>query len=219
MTFINIKSSNLFDKYIGESEKIVSAMFSLARKLAPSVIFIDEIDTILFNRGNSSSHSSYSSTLGLFLSEWDGLTSSPSSAPVVVLGATNRPQDIDDAFRRRMPVSIETKAPSLSGRVDILEKMLSSELLDESVSVHEVAVRSEGFTGSDLKELVRSANTVRAKETIEAFKAHNRAASGKTHGSGPAFKMSVRAMCMTDFYGALAKMQAAGVLQQDYATV
>lgn len=92
VTFINIKSSNLFEKYIGESEKVVTALFSLARKLAPTVVFIDEIDTILFNRSNSSAHASYSSTLGLFLSEWDGLTSNPNQAPVVVLGATNRPQ-------------------------------------------------------------------------------------------------------------------------------
>lgn len=178
------------------------AMFSLARKLAPSIIFIDEIDTLLFNR-NGSTHHLYSSTHGVFLSEWDGLSSSPNAAPVVILGATNRPQDIDDAFRRRMPVSIETRTPTTEGRRDILEKMLSNEHLDETVSLEEVAICSEGFSGSDLRELVRAVNTVRAKEMIESFKDFQKSGS-KGH-----FHSTPRPLCMNDFHSALSKLRKA----------
>jgi ATPase family AAA domain-containing protein 1 len=220
VTFINIKASNLFEKYIGESEKIVAAVFSLARKLAPSVIFIDEIDTILFNRNQSSNaHAAYSSTLGLFLSEWDGLTASPEALPVVVLGATNRPQDIDEAFRRRMPVSIETKAPNLDGRRDILSKILSSDALDIDVSLHEIAIRSEGMTGSDLRELCRSANTVRARELIMKFKdMQNDKLNGESAVvlSNPSENGVTRALCMNDFNIALSKMVASGKVIQDF---
>lgn len=101
-TFLNVKADVLIEKYIGESEKRVAAMFSLAKKLAPTILFLDEIDTVLFNRSTSSSHAAYSSSMGIFLSEWDGLlTSKDASLPVIVLGATNRPQDIDEAFKRR----------------------------------------------------------------------------------------------------------------------
>jgi ATP-dependent 26S proteasome regulatory subunit len=87
-TFINIKASAVMDKWLGESDKLIVALFSLARKLAPTVIFIDEIDTLLKKR-EGDHNSNISSMQGAFLTEWDGL-SSMSSAPVVVLGATNR---------------------------------------------------------------------------------------------------------------------------------
>jgi SpoVK/Ycf46/Vps4 family AAA+-type ATPase len=199
------KSSSVFEKYIGESEKTVTAIFSLARKLAPTVIFIDEIDTILSNRNTSSTQNAYSSTLGLFLSEWDGLTSDPGEAPVVVLGATNRPQDIDDAFKRRMPVSIETKPPNLNGRIEILEKMLTQETMDVSVLLDEVAIQCEGFTGSDLRELCRLTQTVRAKEMIGSFKDFQRGGGNKRYSTSP------RALHMNDFEIALSKMKKAGM--------
>lgn len=87
-TFINIKASAVMDKWLGESDKLIVALFSLGRKLAPTVIFIDEIDTLLKKR-EGDQNSNISSMQGAFLTEWDGL-SSLSTAPVVVLGATNR---------------------------------------------------------------------------------------------------------------------------------
>jgi SpoVK/Ycf46/Vps4 family AAA+-type ATPase len=169
-------------------------------------VFIDEIDTILGNR-NKSSHTAYSSTLGLFLSEWDGLTSTPNSAPVVVLGATNRPQDIDEAFRRRMPVSIETRAPSLLGRVEILEKMLTNESLDPDMSIQDVAVLTEGYTGSDLRELVRATNTVRAKEVLGSFKEYQKQ---RTSGNVFAPSQELRPLCTEDFMYALSRAKNSG---------
>src|SRR5690606_32811638 len=106
-TFVGIKASTILSKWVGESEKLIAALFSLARKLSPTVIFVDEIDTLLKQR-DGSSNSTLTTGLGLFMSEWDGLHSSSTAAPVVILGATNRPDDIDPAFRRRMPLSVRT---------------------------------------------------------------------------------------------------------------
>ena len=110
------------DKWVGETDKFITAIFSLARKLAPSVIFMDEVETLLKKRGGDQSSQVMNSAQGVFLSEWDGLTTTNSSsslllsAPVVVLGATNRPMDLDKAFLRRMPVQIKTKVPDLDAR-------------------------------------------------------------------------------------------------------
>ena len=123
-SFINIKSSALLDKYVGESDKLVDALFTLAHKIAPCVVFIDEIDTILKKResfGGSSSGGAQSSMLGSLMAAWDGLATS--STPVLVLGATNRPMDIDPAFLRRMPLKIKTAEPDAANRKEIISKM------------------------------------------------------------------------------------------------
>jgi len=111
-TFLDIKASTIMEKYLGESDKMAAAVFSLARKLSPTVIFIDEIDTLLRNRdAGGMENSGHSSMQGVLLSEWDGLAGI--GKPVIVLGATNRPQDLDKAFLRRMPVMIKVDAPDL----------------------------------------------------------------------------------------------------------
>jgi len=118
---------------------------------------MDEFDTLFGDRDNMSSGHPYSSKyLGVMLSEWDGLQEA-SKAPVLVLAATNRPQDIDKAFLRRLPMSIETLAPNASGRADILSKMLVGDAVATDVDFRELAKMTKKFTGSDLRELVRLA--------------------------------------------------------------
>jgi len=170
-SFINIKSSALLDKYVGESDKLVDALFTLAHKIAPCVVFIDEIDTILKKResfGGSSSGGAQSSMLGSLMAAWDGLATS--STPVLVLGATNRPMDIDPAFLRRMPLKIKTAEPDATNRKEIISKMLRNEVVDEDVSLDEIAKVTVGATGSDLKELCRLAGTHRMKRIIATMK-------------------------------------------------
>ncbi len=138
-TFLNVNSSMLLDKYLGESDKLVASLFSLARKLAPSVIFVDEAEAIFRKRSSDSNGVSQhiGSLQSVFLAEWDGLKSSSSMTggnemdhcPVIVLAATNRPMDIDPAFLRRMPVSIKTKSPDEKQRVDILKCLLTKEIV------------------------------------------------------------------------------------------
>jgi SpoVK/Ycf46/Vps4 family AAA+-type ATPase len=170
-TFLSIKASSIMCKWVGESEKLVAAMFSLARKLAPTVIFIDEIDTILKKRDNSSTSNSHmSAALGLLMQEWDGLLTSSGQGdrqpPVVVLGATNRPGDIDAAFQRRMPFRLMTKAPDVTGRHDILKLQLKSMALPALLDLQLVASQTEGFTGAELKELCRLVSLVRLKAAL-----------------------------------------------------
>ncbi|CAM9223115.1 unnamed protein product, partial [Ectocarpus fasciculatus] len=170
-TFMSVKASSIMCKWVGESEKLVSAMFSLARKLAPTVIFIDEIDTILKKRDNSQTNSHMSAALGLLMQEWDGLLTScgqdDTSPPVVVLGATNRPGDIDAAFQRRMPFRILTKAPDAAGRMDILRMQLRQLSIPDDLDLQQVAMQTEGFTGAEIKELCRMVSLIRLKAAVQ----------------------------------------------------
>ena len=170
-SFINIKAGAVVDKWMGESEKLVEATFSLARKLAPCVIFIDEIDTILRKRsGLDSNQGSLATMQGTLLSEWDGVkgeNADSHAAPVVVLGATNRPMDLDAAILRRMPVQIKTKMPDVNGRMDVLQKQLNGDTLADDVDIRKLALRTEHFSGSDLKELVRVTMLSRTKRSIK----------------------------------------------------
>jgi ATPase family AAA domain-containing protein 1 len=116
-TFINIPASSLTSKWFGESNKLVAALFSLARKTAPSIIFIDEIDSFLRER-SSGDHEVTALMKAEFMTHWDGLNSSTDR--IVVLGATNRPGDIDPAFLRRMPKHFRVGLPEAEQRAKIL---------------------------------------------------------------------------------------------------
>jgi SpoVK/Ycf46/Vps4 family AAA+-type ATPase len=185
-TFINIKASSIFDKFFGESDRLVTALFSLGKKLGPSIIFIDEVETLLRKRdGNISGNPALASLQSLLLTEWDGLSverneelkqqsankSVISTPPVVVLGATNRPSDIDPAFLRRMPVQIQTKIPDLQARLEIFQAQLKNEKLSEDVDLEDLAEATEGYSGSDIKELIRIAHLQRIKEVKNSLKA------------------------------------------------
>ncbi|RKP24541.1 P-loop containing nucleoside triphosphate hydrolase protein, partial [Syncephalis pseudoplumigaleata] len=103
-SMLEIKGSDIYDKYVGESEKNVRAIFSVARKMAPCVIFIDEVDALFASRGSDiGSGSGKRETVNQFMAEWDGLRSGLRNRGVTVLCATNRPFDLDDAVLRRMP--------------------------------------------------------------------------------------------------------------------
>lgn len=158
--FINIKMSNIMDKWFGESNKLVAAIFSLAHKLQPCIIFIDEIDSFLRER-QSTDHEVMSMLKAEFMTLWDGLTS---DGRVLVLGATNRPNDIDNAILRRMPKRFSVKQPTADTRRKILEIILADVELDDAEFEMEVLVNyTAGMSGSDMKEICRNAamNAVR----------------------------------------------------------
>lgn len=163
IAFIGVKSATVFSKWVGESDKMVTALFGLAKKIAPCVIFIDEVDTLLRKRSSDSGSTNWGvSMTGAMLSEWDGILTD-SKAPVLVLGATNRPLDIDDAFLRRMPFVVEVPVPDRSTRIEIFGAMLRNVPLGSDVDVSALAEVTEGATGSDMRELCRLAAINRMK--------------------------------------------------------
>ena len=101
--FINLQVSTLFDKWFGESQKRTEAIFSLALKVQPVIIFIDEIDSFLRSR-RMDDHECTSTIKTQFMTLWDGLSTMQSQQNrILIIGATNRPEDVDPAILRRMP--------------------------------------------------------------------------------------------------------------------
>uniref|UniRef100_A0A3B3IDC2 Outer mitochondrial transmembrane helix translocase n=1 Tax=Oryzias latipes TaxID=8090 RepID=A0A3B3IDC2_ORYLA len=153
--FINLQPSTLTDKWYGESQKLAAAVFSLAVKLQPSIIFIDEIDSFLRSR-SSSDHEATAMMKAQFMSLWDGLDTDH-YCQVIIMGATNRPQDLDSAILRRMPTRFHINQPSAKQREKILELILQDEGVDSQVNLLDVAKETDGFSGSDLREMCRDA--------------------------------------------------------------
>ena len=148
-TFICVRASTIENKYHGESQKLIRAVFSLAQKVAPSIIFIDEID--MFLSSGEHEHAATMSMKAELLSQWDGLTSQAGN--VCVLAATNRPQKLDPAVQRRLPVQFLFDVPDLRQRVLILTGILAKESLGNSISIQTLATLTAGYSGSDLKAL------------------------------------------------------------------
>ena len=172
-TFINMHISTLTDKWFGESNKLVNALFSLARKLQPSIVFIDEIDAFLRERERSD-HEAMAMIKAEFMSLWDGLASEEAgkngaSAPsrILVLGATNRPEDIDSAILRRMPKRFHVKLPDAGQRRKILKLVLRDATISETDFDMDTIVRlTAGQSGSGIKELCRTAAMRPVREFI-----------------------------------------------------
>ncbi|KAG2222267.1 hypothetical protein INT45_006946 [Circinella minor] len=163
---LEVQASDIYEMYLGEGEKNVKALFSLARKLAsPScVIFIDEVDSIMSRRRSDSTSNAHREIINQFMVEWDGLTSD--NQGVIVMAATNRPRDLDDAVLRRLPRRILVDLPNEEDRREILRMLLQDEE-EHKVSVAELARATRHFSGSDLKNLcVTAALKAAQKEAI-----------------------------------------------------
>lgn len=167
--FINLHISTLTEKWYGDSNKLVNAVFSLARKLQPAIVFIDEIDAVLGTR-RSGEHEASGMVKAEFMTHWDGLTSANSSGEpqrVVVLGATNRIQDIDEAILRRMPKKFPVNLPAAEQRLRILSLILKETKIDrENFDLHYLVKGMAGMSGSDIKEACRDAAMVPVRELI-----------------------------------------------------
>lgn len=164
MRFINLDVAMLTDKWYGESQKLASAVFSLAVKIQPCIIFIDEIDSFLRAR-NSSDHEATAMMKTQFMMLWDGLNTE-SDSTVIVMGATNRPQDLDKAILRRMPAQFHIGLPSEDQRLKILQLILRQEKLSRDVEYAQLARMTNGYSGSDLREMCRNASVYRIRKVM-----------------------------------------------------
>ncbi|KAK3990420.1 P-loop containing nucleoside triphosphate hydrolase protein [Cladorrhinum sp. PSN332] len=149
---LEVTSADIKHCYVGETEKNIQALFSLARKLSPCIVFLDEGDCLLGKR-NDSQKSWERSQISQFLREWDGLGNDSRSNPTIVV-STNRPFDLDDAVLRRLPRRLLISMPEVQDRKEILKIHLASEQLGEDVDLMQLANQTPFYTGSDLKNLI-----------------------------------------------------------------
>ena len=210
--FINLEVPALTDKWYGESQKLAAAVFTLALKLQPCIIFIDEIDSFLRSR-DTHDHEATAMMKAQFMILWDGLISAK-HCQVIVMGATNRPQDVDKAILRRMPAMFQINLPNKDKRKAIIDLVLEKEDLNENVSLDTVANITEGFSGSDLKELCRTAAMFRVKEFSTHFlnSMPESIVVEKEDLMTANFISSLRDINMEDFLSAVHKMKESKVM-------
>uniref|UniRef100_A0A8C7I3E4 Spastin n=1 Tax=Oncorhynchus kisutch TaxID=8019 RepID=A0A8C7I3E4_ONCKI len=156
-TFFNISAASLTSKYVGEGEKLVRALFAVARELQPSIIFIDEIDSLLCER-REGEHDASRRLKTEFLIEFDGVQSGGDER-VLVMGATNRPQELDEAVLRRFAKRVYVALPTEDTRLKLVKNLLGKHgnpLTQKELS--QLARMTEGYSGSDLTSLAKDAS-------------------------------------------------------------
>ncbi|XP_038894021.1 uncharacterized protein LOC120082789 isoform X2 [Benincasa hispida] len=197
--FINISMSSITSKWFGEGEKYVKAVFSLASKIAPSVVFVDEVDSMLGRRENPGEHEAMRKMKNEFMVNWDGLRTKDTER-VLVLAATNRPFDLDEAVIRRLPRRLMVNLPDAPNRAKILKVILAKEDLSPEFDFDSVASMTDGYSGSDLKNLCVAAAHRPIKEILEKEK-KERAAALTDGRPAPALSGSedIRPLNMDDF--------------------
>lgn len=165
-SFINVSMSTITSKWFGEDEKNVRALFTLAAKVSPTIIFVDEVDSMLGQRTRNGEHEAMRKIKNEFMTHWDGLLTKPGEK-ILVLGATNRPFDLDEAIIRRFERRIMVGLPSVASRELILKSLLSKEKVEEGLDYKELAAITEGYSGSDLKNLCTTAAYRPLRELIK----------------------------------------------------
>lgn len=175
--FISVKSSDLLSKWYGESEQQIARLFARARQVAPCVIFIDEIDSLVPARGMGSSMGEPQVTarvVNTILAEMDGMEELQS---IVLIGATNRPALVDPALLRpgRFDELVYVGTPDAAGREHILGIHTAKMPLDADVSLADVAERTARFTGADLEDVVRRAGLIAIRKRGEDVSSVSRA--------------------------------------------
>lgn len=208
-SFLSVDASSVENKWLGESEKNAKAVFTLARRLAPCVIFIDEVDSLLSSREGSSddsAHGTLTSVKTTMMSEWDGLNSGTNGSGdrVVVIGSTNRPFDLDEAVLRRFPRRILVDLPDLKTRSEILEVTLAENRVDPAVNLTKIAERLEGYTGSDIKEVCREAVVQISHEQAKQL---DEGLQGMRVDASMGSMQRLRPVTMEDFDKALSKLK------------
>uniref|UniRef100_A0A182JZK6 AAA+ ATPase domain-containing protein n=1 Tax=Anopheles christyi TaxID=43041 RepID=A0A182JZK6_9DIPT len=182
MTFLSLSAAEVYSPYVGDAEKLITRVFNEARTNAPAVVFLDEIDSLVGNRGTTGmkggSGAVNMGVLSTLLMEMDGIGQAEQAASalsedakrVVVIAATNRPDMVDDALLRpgRLTKLIHIPAPDGKGRLEILRKLAKSVPFAEDVKLEMVAEQTERYSGADLQNLCTQAALNAATEDLNA---------------------------------------------------
>jgi len=166
--FILINEPEIVSKFHGQSEENLRKVFEEAKDMSPSIVYIDQLDSIAPKRDEFSSETERR-VIGQLISLLDGL--SP-RGNIIVIGETNRIDHIDDSLRRpgRFDREIEIKAPDMDSRHEILLSITRGVPLNEDVNLKEIAERTEGYVGADLKALIKEAALLPMKEILPQIK-------------------------------------------------
>lgn len=164
--FISLKGPELLSKWVGESEKGIREIFRKARQAAPRIVFFDELDAIAPRRGGSEGESHVTERMiSQLLTELDGLEDLKG---VVVIGATNRPDIIDEALFRpgRFDRILEVPLPNKPARKEILEIQTRTKPLDSTVNIDRLVDLTESYTGADIAAVVNAAAMAAIREHL-----------------------------------------------------
>ena len=157
--FINVDAASMMSKWLGEAEKNVSKLFSMARKLhdsegVPVLIFVDEIDSLLGNR--NSEVGGEVRVKNQFLTEMDGINGKSRESKLYVIGATNKPWSLEAGFLRRFQKRIYVSLPDRASRINLFGQYTTRLQMESSLKIEDLAKLSEGYSGSDVKDICQS---------------------------------------------------------------
>ena len=177
-TFYSIDAASIMSKWLGEAEQNVAKLFGSARKSAndgkPAIVFVDELDSLMGQHTNEVGGEIR--VRNQFLKEMDGVMDKGKALHVYVIGATNKPWDLDWAFIRRFQKRILVPLPDHPTRLMMLKLYTSNLQIEPDVDLHELARLSEGFSGSDIRDVCQSAQLKLIGEFFETGKAMDKEA-------------------------------------------
>jgi SpoVK/Ycf46/Vps4 family AAA+-type ATPase len=176
--FYSIDAASIMSKWLGEAEQNVAKLFSATRKCAnegkAAIVFVDELDSLMGTHSNEVGGEIR--VKNQFLKEMDGITDKGKNLHIYVIGATNKPWDLDWAFIRRFQKRILVPLPDSSTRCNMLQHYSSNLAIDAGVNLSELARLTEGFSGSDIRDVCQSAQLSLIGEFFESGKAQDKTA-------------------------------------------
>jgi transitional endoplasmic reticulum ATPase len=207
--FISIKGPEVMSKWVGESEKAVRELFKKAKQVAPTIVFLDEIDAIAPRRGAYSGSHVTESVVNQILTSIDGLESMEG---VIIIGATNRPDILDTSLLRpgRFDRLLLIPAPDLKARHEIFKIHTKNMPLDKDVSLDELAKKTEGYTGADIEGLCRESAMLSLRSNLKNKKVNNENFTKAMNSIRPSITESV-----IKYYQEVSKDLGSGVAKKD----